>query len=109
MSAPSSLGALVRLFLRLGFAGFGGPLVHIAIMETEVVERRRWFVALHGLHQRQLIEAVLQDRFDVRVRARAGDESALAREFAIPHVSLINDFYAVALGVPLLGENDLLS
>ena len=42
MSAPTSLGALVRLFLRLGFAGFGGPLVHVAIMETEVVARRRW-------------------------------------------------------------------
>jgi len=42
VSAPTSLGALVRPFLRLGFAGFGGPLVHIAIMETEVVERRRW-------------------------------------------------------------------
>ena len=42
VSARGSLGALVRLFLRLGFAGFGGPLVHIALMETEVVERRRW-------------------------------------------------------------------
>ena len=42
MSAPTSLGPLVRLFLRLGFAGFGGPVVHIAIMEAEVVERRRW-------------------------------------------------------------------
>jgi len=42
VSEPGSLGVLVRLFLRLGFAGFGGPLVHIAVMETEVVERRRW-------------------------------------------------------------------
>jgi glucokinase len=33
----------------------------------------------------------------------------LARDFAIKHVSLINDFYAVALGVPLLGPADLLS
>jgi chromate transport protein ChrA len=36
------LGPLVRLVLRPGFAGIGGPLVQIAIMETEVVERRRW-------------------------------------------------------------------
>jgi chromate transporter len=36
------LRALIRLFLRLGFSGFGGPLVHIALMETEVVERRKW-------------------------------------------------------------------
>jgi len=38
----SSLGELVGLFLKLGFSGFGGPLVHIALMETEAVERRRW-------------------------------------------------------------------
>lgn len=35
------------------------------------------------------------------------NEGELARAFGIPHVSLINDFYAVALGVPLLGEDDL--
>jgi len=32
----------------------------------------------------------------------------LARTFSVPHLSLINDFYAVALGVTLLGEGDLL-
>ena len=37
------------------------------------------------------------------------EEDALARAFSIGRVSLINDFYAVALGVPLLGESDLLS
>ena len=42
MTEGAPLGALVRLFLRLGFSGFGGPLVHIALMETEVVERRKW-------------------------------------------------------------------
>jgi len=33
----------------------------------------------------------------------------LARDFKIRRVALINDFYAVALGVPLLGPGDLLS
>ena len=36
------------------------------------------------------------------------EADALSRAFSIGRVSLINDFYAVALGVPLLGENDLL-
>ncbi|MEO8381944.1 MAG: glucokinase [Acidobacteriota bacterium] len=33
----------------------------------------------------------------------------LSETFFIPRISLVNDFYAVALGVPLLGESDLLS
>lgn len=36
------------------------------------------------------------------------EERALGRDFSIAHVRLINDFYAVALGVPLLSGDDLL-
>lgn len=38
----AKLSELARLFLRLGFTAFGGPAAHVAIMENEVVRRRRW-------------------------------------------------------------------
>ncbi len=42
-TTPSqSLWELARLFLRLGVLAFGGPAAHIAMMEDEVVTRRKW-------------------------------------------------------------------
>lgn len=43
MRSPVADVALV--FLKLGATGFGGPAAHIALMEEELVRRRRWLSA----------------------------------------------------------------
>jgi chromate transporter len=56
IAAPPRRAALVELavlFLRLGVTAFGGPAAHVAMMEDEVVRRRRWmtreeFLDLYG-------------------------------------------------------------
>jgi chromate transporter len=48
-SERKRLGELARLFLKLGIIGFGGPAVHIAMMEEEVVRRRGWMDHQHFL------------------------------------------------------------
>src|SRR5262245_48991015 len=37
-----TLAQLAWLFLKLGCTAFGGPAAHVALMEHEVVTRRRW-------------------------------------------------------------------
>ncbi len=41
-ASSASLWELARLFFRLGTLAFGGPAAHIAMMEDEVVTRRKW-------------------------------------------------------------------
>jgi len=45
----TALRELAVLFLKLGTIGFGGPAAHIAMMEEEVVTRRRWLTREHFL------------------------------------------------------------
>jgi len=49
-SRQLSLGAALRFWLKLGFISFGGPAGQIAIMHTELVERRRWISEGRFLH-----------------------------------------------------------
>jgi chromate transporter len=45
----TNLKEIARVFLKLGVIGFGGPAVHIAMMEEEVVRKRKWFTHEHFL------------------------------------------------------------
>lgn len=39
---PNALSDVAKLFLKLGFTAFGGPAAHIAMMQEEVVNKRKW-------------------------------------------------------------------
>ncbi len=49
LNVPTFLEAL-RFWLKLGFISFGGPAGQIAIMHTELVERKRWIDHERFLH-----------------------------------------------------------
>src|SRR5437588_4952381 len=49
IQAPS-FAETFRFWLKLGFISFGGPAGQIAIMQTELVERRRWISQSRFLH-----------------------------------------------------------
>ncbi|PZF71632.1 chromate efflux transporter [Taibaiella soli] len=42
MEKKNELIEVAKVFFRLGCIGFGGPAVHIAMMEEEVVRKRKW-------------------------------------------------------------------
>jgi chromate transporter len=48
--SPVSFTEALRFWLKLGFISFGGPAGQIAIMHTELVERRRWISEKRFLH-----------------------------------------------------------
>lgn len=52
LPAPASVGfaEALRFWLKLGCISFGGPAGQIAIMHTELVERRRWISEKRFLH-----------------------------------------------------------
>lgn len=49
MNKKAELKSLALLFLKLGSIAFGGPAAHIAMMEQEVVRKRKWMTHEHFL------------------------------------------------------------
>lgn len=49
MEHKAGLKDIAKLFLKLGVIGFGGPAAHIAMMQEEVVEKRKWLTEQHFL------------------------------------------------------------
>ncbi|MEO5770833.1 MAG: chromate efflux transporter, partial [Burkholderiaceae bacterium] len=49
-TASLSFGRALAFWLKLGFVSFGGPAGQIALMHTELVERRRWISEKRFLH-----------------------------------------------------------
>src|SRR5437763_175590 len=45
-----TFGEAFRFWLKLGFISFGGPAGQIAIMQTELVDRRKWISQARFLH-----------------------------------------------------------
>src|SRR5450759_936280 len=53
----SSLGEVLRVFLKLGLTSFGGPIAHLGYFRAEFVERRRW------LSERAYVDLVALSQF----------------------------------------------
>lgn len=49
MTAKGELREVAMLFFKLGCIAFGGPAAHIALMEEEVVAKRKWMEPQHFL------------------------------------------------------------
>ena len=50
VTSHPSFGEAFRFWLKLGFISFGGPTGQIAIMQTELVEKKRWISQSRFLH-----------------------------------------------------------
>ena len=45
----NSVWEVVKVFFKMGLFAFGGPAAHIAMMEDEIIEKRKWISKQHFL------------------------------------------------------------
>jgi len=71
-SVPATLPVekreLAQVFFKMGSLGFGGPLAHVALMQQEVVEKRRWLAAdsfTEGLSLSQMLPGPLSTKLAI--------------------------------------------
>jgi chromate transporter len=94
----ASLGELASVFLKLGATAFGGPAAHIAMMEDEVVRRRRWMTReefLDLLGAANLIPGPNSTELAIHVGHRQGGWAGLlitGASFILPAVLIVTGF-----------------
>ncbi|MGH1386712.1 chromate transporter, partial [Kordia sp.] len=49
MKTKGNLKEVATVFFKLGLIAFGGPAAHVAMMEDEVVTKRKWMTREHFL------------------------------------------------------------
>lgn len=49
MSKSQNLKEIAKVFFKLGSIAFGGPAAHIAMMDDEIVKKRKWITSEHFL------------------------------------------------------------
>ncbi len=101
LKEASGLKEVAKLFIKLGVIGFGGPAVHISMIEEEVVRKRNWMSHQHFLDlvgATNLIPGPNSTEMSMHIgHERAGWKGLLVAGccFIIPAV-IITAFFAMA-------------
>src|SRR5438046_8066065 len=92
---PCTLTELLLYFLRLGTAGFGGPIALVGYMQRDLVEKRRWISRqdyVEGLALAQLAPGPLAAQLAIYlgwVRAGATGATLVGAAFVFPSFVMV--------------------
>jgi chromate transporter len=89
------LREMAKVFLKLGFIGFGGPLAHIALIEQECVQKRKWMdrsELLQGLAFSQILPGPTSTQLAIYTGYRLGGPAgglATGGAFIVPAFAML--------------------